>query len=147
MEQIYIERLKQLADHLECGKLGHEIFDITAYNSGKKPEVGRRGDAVGELPVLFPEEWRFTQEGLPILSGVPDGVCDIVFKIRDLVDECLESFFGIDRWAIEHLFDNDSQHIETFGGRELTRDATPQEVAFNIREYLKLMTKEQDNEQ
>lgn len=62
-----VERLKKLSDHLRNGQLGHDEFDINTYNSSSpsaRPQMrkigcGSSGCAIGELPIIFPNEWEF----------------------------------------------------------------------------------------
>lgn len=48
------ERLLKLAEHLEVGELGHEVFDFTVYGG-----CGFAGCALGECPTVFPDDWAF----------------------------------------------------------------------------------------
>jgi hypothetical protein len=50
------ERLLKLADHLLNGELGHREFDFTTYNNSIG-QCGTRGCAIGECPIVFPEDW------------------------------------------------------------------------------------------
>lgn len=59
METRY-DRLLQLADHLEKGKLIHREFNFYYFNFGEEDETGcgTAGCAIGECPAIFPE-WKF----------------------------------------------------------------------------------------
>lgn len=70
------KRLIKLATHLEKGKLGHKKFDFTTYNSGEiydkeNKGCGTSGCAIGECPIVFPNEWSFNKRfGFnPVLNG------------------------------------------------------------------------------
>lgn len=61
-------RLLKLADHLESGELMHKEFDFTVWNAiaDTRQEFGRNGCgtvgcAIGECPMVFPEEWEFRE--------------------------------------------------------------------------------------
>ncbi len=138
MKQIHIDRLLKLADHLEYGQLGHKVFDFDSYNLDEhgKPcqarSCGYAGCAIGECPVVFPEEWSFNDYGYPRLNGHGASSAEI--------------FFGISEDAFDHLFIPTGQSTERFGGVFLNRAATKEQVAANIRSFvaLKLPTVEQD---
>lgn len=52
---------------------------------------------------------------------------------------CSRQFFGIDDpVAWKHLFQPEAQITGLFGGRELSRNATPRQVASNIRAFVKI---------
>jgi len=60
------DRLLILADHLLYGSLGHKVFDFNTYNTYDNPfekplegvprGCGTHGCAIGECPVIWPEE-------------------------------------------------------------------------------------------
>lgn len=55
-------RLLKLADHLERGTLGHKKFHFPVINIGVKDRkgCGSHGCAIGENPIVFPRQWRFS---------------------------------------------------------------------------------------
>jgi hypothetical protein len=112
-------RLLKLAKHLESGKLGHEIFDFTQYNSSNSLECGTRGCAIGECPIVFPREWYFARNGCPTLRET-NVTCDG------------KTFFAITVYEYSCLFipscSGDGMHC--------ARDATKREVAANIRNFV-----------
>lgn len=63
------ERLLKLAEHLESGKLGHKEFDMSTWNSANGPECGTSGCAVGECPIIWPEDWKFGPHGHPTVRA------------------------------------------------------------------------------
>ena len=88
-------RLLKLAEHLESGTLGHANFDFRVSNIGEtdKKGCGSTGCALGELPILFPKQWRF-QAGCVILR---------IDSTGDLFHDSA-AFFGIDLIDAERLF-------------------------------------------
>ena len=63
--QIRTDRLRKLANHLLHGKLGHKKFSFGLLNSGITGhsivnECGACGCAIGELPILHPKAWEFS---------------------------------------------------------------------------------------
>lgn len=73
MEQIYKDRLLKLAAHLETGKLGHKIFNFDIINDTWEPKCGTQGCALGELPIVFPDRWKFSSQGTVFMSAPPEG--------------------------------------------------------------------------
>lgn len=77
MEQIYKDRLLKLAAHLETGKLGHKIFNFDIINDIWEPKCGTQGCALGELPIVFPDRWKFSSRGSVLMSAPSDVESDI----------------------------------------------------------------------
>lgn len=81
-----------------------------------------------ELIVCFDEwEWneRFQE---PELRGEKDLGVSVSFL----------SFFGLTPQEYTHLFDTEGyQNLPKYGGKYLSKDSTPSDVAFNILEFLK----------
>ena len=123
------ERLLQLADHLENGKLGHEVFDFRIYNNAITPECGTTGCAMGECPILWPNHWEWSIIGYPTLS---DGE-----NHNSKFSGC--AWFDLDRRQYDHLFMPDQQKVLLYGGKLLTKDATRYEVAAGIRAFITKM--------
>lgn len=71
MEQLYKDRLLKLAAHLETGKLGHKIFNFDIINDTWEPKCGTQGCALGELPIIFPDIWKFSSRGYVFTSDPP----------------------------------------------------------------------------
>jgi len=124
------ERLLALADHLEKGKLGHERFDFGVINiGGGFYECGTAGCAMGELPIAFPDHFRFGEDdsaSVPIRKDRHPG---------DWVDG-IRLFFGINGIEMNHLFYSFFQKPVTYGGVMLYQDASKELVASNIRVFV-----------
>lgn len=128
-------RLLKLARHLESGNLGHKKFDFDNYNRAKTGgyvpyKCGYAGCAIGEMPILFPDEWRFDNDGFPVLKGKD------VFEMP--IDSGVE-FFEISDGEYSHLFVPNNQLPFRYGGDFLSDNATPKQVASNIRAFVKKM--------
>jgi hypothetical protein len=119
MTTIRTNLLRQLAEHLLHGKMGHEIFDITQFNNSRQPKCGTVGDAIGECPIVWPDKWRWSAKGEPVL-------------IETKTPNPWQVFFKIKHLHYEHLFVPFSQNVEKFGGDFLRKDATKKQVANNI---------------
>ncbi len=123
------ERLLKLATHLESGKLGHEVFDFSEYNNVCKPICGTAGCAIGECPIVFPDEWKFSLSGLPLFNDYgPRGGAKSFFEINDEEADCL--FFPMSPDAIRRT------------SSILPMDATAAQVAANIRAFVERRTGE-----
>lgn len=125
-----IKRLEELAQHLETGTLGHKVFDFATINGGFKNECGTNGCALGELPALYPNEWEWDCFGF--VSLIQGGT--------DSPGEDAMIWFNVGREECNHLFYPDLQDVDTYGGSYLHADATRQDVASNIREFIKIKT-------
>jgi hypothetical protein len=131
--QMNAERLLKLAEHLETGKLGHEKFDFSYYNASDElgaahlsPNCGAVGCAIGECPIVFPDEWRFNDQGFPVTG--------LHFNSTDSGKE----FFRLSEEEYEHLFLPHHQDYDRFGGVDLNDHATKELVAANIRAFVAL---------
>lgn len=133
------QRLEALATHFESGKLGHEVFDFGTYNANKERqliisnECGYAGCALGECPILFPEDWIFGVWG-PRLINLEDR--SVIYSAT--------VFFDITTEEADHLFFPRNQDTTKYGGKELNRYATKEEVAANIRAFITV--KENENQ-
>lgn len=152
--EIRTDLLRKLADHLINGQLGHEKFDFGKYNdidltileTREMSEVyesnenflkernycGTNGCAIGECPIVFPDEWCFT-DGLdfysPILrSQYEKGKCDE--KSSAII------FFNISSFEFSHLFFPDDQLTDW--GNRLNVRSSKEEVAKNIIQFCDL---------
>lgn len=129
------ERLLTLADHLESDKRGHKIFDFRIITDSLKQEngCGTAGCALGEMPLAFPDlvEWRGQKWGvLPGLIG-NESITDS-FQIA-------EHLFSITSEESGLLFAPSEESAggpQSFGGEFLGSDATPKQVAANIRAFV-----------
>lgn len=118
------ERLETLVEHLERGELGHKRFDFSQYNDAESPTCGTSGCALGECPIIWPDDWRFNLVGHPVLV---DLFCP---------EESTKDWFEIDSQELLHLFWSRAQNPEKYGGKVLGKDATRYEVAANIRAFI-----------
>lgn len=134
-----LDLLRQLADHLETGLLGHQEFYFGFFNSGYSQSVRSRhsinprlkhcnksGCGVGECPFVFPD-WRFDFTGQPIFGGKTDGASSA------------QLFFQLDHWQYEHLFVPDQQDVERYGGEKLNKMIEKEVLAAHIRHFCELM--------
>jgi hypothetical protein len=130
--QLTIDRLTKIAEHLERGQLGHEEFYFghwnadEQYNQLEENGCGYCGCAIGEAPFVFPDEWHF-KDGVPVLREAPHDCFAAWSGMR---------FFDLPRAAFEHLFLPLEQEPMVYGGKILFADATREEVAANIREFI-----------
>ena len=132
--EIRFDRLEKLADHLIDGKLGHEHFDLLCFNEGitNKKGCGSNGCAIGECPIVFPEEWFFAKN-----SRKP-----LLIKSKRIFNRTFHSsleFFNINPNQFRHLFIASCQEIQTMGGKILDGDATAKEVGQNILTFIEKM--------
>lgn len=131
-------RLLKLARHLEKGKLGHEKFDFSTINGSRSDGgCGTAGCAMGEFPVVWPKDWQWNKCGSVSLNGVDGGTRGAV------------KFFGIRQDEAEHLFipyyqhPNNYQHPNIYGWIMLDNSATKEQVAANIRAFVRHQRKQQ----
>jgi hypothetical protein len=129
-DKVHAARLTQLADHLESGKLGHDLFDFNTYHNAQP--CGTSGCAIGECPTLWPRHWEMTIG--PILRDFQKGVCSI--------EESACWWFGIDEREFRHLFMPYGQEPRLYGGTHCHQDVTRYEVAANIRAFLEVKRRE-----
>ncbi len=127
------ERLIQMAEHLESGKLGHEVFDFSTVNDIFLPKCGTAGCAIGELPIIWPNNWKWS------ISGSISFIDKHYDDLDECVDECVGEWFDLDEFMVYHLFYPENQKVRVFGGVELTESATRYDVAANIRAFITKM--------
>lgn len=94
MRTIRFDRLEALAEHVTGPNRGHKKFDFSQYNSVSKPQCGTAGCALGEAPVLWPDDWEFDAGGSPRLKEKPRG--EII--------SCAMRWFGLTHQQASHLF-------------------------------------------
>lgn len=128
MRTIYDKRLLKLAKHLESGKLGHKKFDFGVVNATKQYgpagyECGYAGCAGGELPILFSSY--FTWADFPYKYFTDE----TEYKIRKFFDLNVEDF--------KCLF-MPTVLMEGYYRERLPADATKEEVALRIRDFVAL---------
>ena len=90
---------------------------------------GTAGCAIGECPIIFPEDWYFDLWGLPVI------------KEKEHTMQIGTYFFNISADEYRHLFVPHVQKPVLYGGKLLTASATRYEVANNILEFIKAKTK------
>lgn len=122
-------RLLKLADHLENGKLGHETFDFSILNNTSKPVCGTAGCAIGECPIVFPDEWIFDSNGDPTL------------KEGRTAWNSVDEFFDVTDDESSHLFIPKYQ-LEKYS-EDLGFNSTKEQVAANIRSFVSAKQKEE----
>lgn len=147
------DRLLQLADHLENGKLGHKHFNFSTYNDffsdqadvedqdlsyheymAKHNRCGTAGCAIGEMPFLDPENWGFSDGGfIPSLKCLLD---TRDFEQMDTAKFSGMAYFGISMYEYVHLFVPNSQSPSIYGGKHLAGKVKKEDVAAGIRAYL-----------
>jgi hypothetical protein len=120
------ERLLKLAEHLESGKLGHKEFSFACF--GGRTKCGTAGCAIGECPFVWPESWKH----IGILHPVPVLINGETTNPLD----CAQEFFGLSFRQAIHLFIPEDQNAHIYGGEFLGADATPRQVASNIRAFV-----------
>ena len=139
MEQLYKDRLLKLAAHLETGELGHEVFDFALINDAQGPECGTRGCAIGELPIVFPDEWKFSSRGSVFMSSP--------LEERRVNESGVRTFFSLSDKEYLFLFTPfDGPHSYMPIWYKVTdTEAKKEEVAANIRRFV--AWKEENNGQ
>lgn len=112
-----VQRLRDLAEFLVFGKLGHSEFDFSVVNGGGNHgnRCGFIGCAIGELPIRFPQYWWFMPGGMSERTGVPEFVpigrywapkAPAVY----LAFDDAATFFGISALAADLLFSRDMDY-------------------------------------
>ena len=124
------KRLLKLANHLLKGKLGHKRFDFSVFNQHYKSNnlCGSRGCALGEMPIVWPKQWRFTGDGV---TCVPRGCITYVNKVK---------WLSLSYYDYEYLFfpDNGIKKMTSLGLKEsLPKYSTKKQVANNIIQFIK----------
>jgi hypothetical protein len=84
----------------------------------------------GEAPIIWPDTFAY-------------GTYNIIDCINDTIEYDIENpsrmvFLGLKDDEDEHLFYPDSQTLAMYGGQPLDENATREEVAYNIREFIKI---------
>lgn len=128
-----IDRLLQLAAHLESGQLAHGKFQFDTFSNGPfdTRHCGTAGCALGELPAAFPDVFQWAP---------PDYERDVIIAGGDLFKTAVlmdgnETFF--DR-AAQIFFDiNQGEYFTLFtpSGSGLGIHATAAQVAAGIRAF------------
>lgn len=131
-DKIGLARLEQLVKHLEAGCTGgHKEFDFSLINEWADFEpvntCGTSGCAMGEFPIVWPDEFRFNEDGIRLID--------------DPLDD--DEWGQVSRWLnlndmeTVHLFLPCSQQQQKYGGwYDMGSTATRHEVAANIRAFI-----------
>ena len=134
MKTIEYDKLEAAANHLLTGKLGHDKFNIVHFNQGSEDAnvCGTSGCMVGEFPIIWPSVFRFASdnhEGKHIL---------FINDSSESTERDVMNWLNISHWQYTHLFYSTCQRDE-YGGIELSNNATKEQVANNILEFIKIM--------
>jgi len=149
MRKVHINRLEKLATFLETEFVyktyKHEIkglnhkrkFWYEWYNEGstkKSKNCGTSGCAIGYLPILHPRIFKFDSDG-SIVKINRNGYWDSSTDTAIL-------FYGLDMDECTHLFAclEEDDYVPKLGGKILGEDATPKQVAKQIRAFIKIKT-------
>jgi hypothetical protein len=133
--EMNLSRFNALLDHLEHGVLGHERFDFNFLNHFDDPKnaigtaCGSAGCALGELPIIDPDNWKFCYTGLLYQHGSAHPY------------KGAAEYFGISVLETEDLFD--PAHVENtrWYNPHTKSSADPKawtryDVALHMRDYL-----------
>jgi len=122
-------RLRKLSKHLRGANRAHDRFVMGTYAQGRFIEgnyCGSAGCAIGELPELWPKDWKWT------------GTCVVFGNQKDsAIVADVANFFSITTVQAQHLFFAYSQNLTRFGGRTLSPIATAIDIADNIDAFIK----------
>ncbi len=128
------KRLKQFSEHLKKGKLLGEgkynkFFEKVLQNCNN--QNGSNDEPIYllpifELPYIF-DSWVFNKEGLPIY---------VENREEDTICSFLE-FFSINTTQFRHLFIKHWQLVDLYGGKDLSDEPSPNDLANNIDELIK----------
>jgi len=133
--KIYLDRLETLSFHLLYNSLHHKRFDITQFTN-KAPNIcDTAGCALGECPTVFPQDWEWSDyySKYSPISNFP--TLKVHHNLRTW--ECAKVYFGLNLTEAKHLFAAMDQHPEIYGGAELSYIATRDDVAYQIRDFIK----------
>ncbi len=100
-------------------------FEYVNFGKRNGNHCGTAGCAIGHLP-YFTNEIKFYNSLGMMYKKERIGFFGITF-----------SYFHLGKVVSEHLFIADHQNIKKFGGFKLTDRSTPEDVAYNIREFVK----------
>lgn len=121
------ERLLKLVEHLEQGKLGHDKFDFTHIHSENRHKCGTSGCALGELPFVFPEQFRLDRE----CCGVTYLYSKEMYSEFTLAAKWFDISYNESSFLFSPNDDNDTDI------NLLKSSATKEQVAQHIREFVK----------
>jgi hypothetical protein len=152
LRQHFITRLQKLADHLEFGTLAHVKFNFGVFNDNYDassntvlrdgeaplPGCGTAGCAIGECPAAFKGQWVFKKSESCVIDRPASYSPVLKSKKANQLAESIRSFFGLTNSEIDHLFIPGHQNsvYSATGTSYVSRSATKEEVAANIRSFL-----------
>jgi len=129
-------RLRNLANHLLNGDLGHIVFDLRVMNAQEDFQTGyldteisycgSHGDAIGELPIYFPQQWKFEMRD-------EDNVFLKHHSSNRTTFEDVQSFFQLDENQLLDLFW--TKRKKNWSDLILTSKSTKNEVAIEIIKF------------
>lgn len=126
-------RLLKLASYLEKTRFTKKHrFNFAVVTT--TTECGTAGCAIGEFPRVFPGAFKYLADGAT--GVVKKSQNEYVQSYPALAAE----FMGITVKEAMHLFYPSKQCPESYGGEMLFSDATPKQVAANIRAFVKKET-------
>lgn len=158
-KRLHLDRLQKLAEHLNSGKLFHKRWNIACYNeneirpAGYKKEqfhlekstdagynngFARMGNAIGECPGLFPNEWMFVRlesdslgvSYVPVLKTFPATAKNSEMKSA-------MNFFQITEDEYHLLFTPFGQDAKKYAGWfQLRLNSDVFEQAYNIWRFI-----------
>lgn len=134
------ELLRELGNHLLYGTLGHSVFKMGAWNHNESSYkafqlngCGEVGNAIGECPILFPDEWCFAPKSyLPVLNKYK---WDKSISANTIKQSAIE-FFNLTDEEFQHLFVRDVQRLTW--GNKLTYKATAMDCGNNLIAFCQL---------
>lgn len=136
------ERLLKLAEHLEIGILGHKNFNFNVLNSQSTEEhmCETSGCAIGELPIIFPEEWKWKKYPARINTYSPRLIKDDRGGTWKEVDQFFDLTSDESRvlFIPYYYYGKESIIIREIELSQLDENATKEEVAAHIREFIRL---------
>lgn len=142
MEKIHLERLEQLAKHIVSNKRGHAIFDFSCFNE-KQIEHGTdivdgnicqtNGCAIGEMPILWPNEFMFLDGYIVPIEFNTDMSPD--YEDTKILTS---DFLGVTEEEWEYLFVPADFKMKAKG---LESNATPEEVSEHILKFVEMKRK------
>lgn len=141
MKKVNLNRLKKIADHLESGEMMHKFFDFTTFNSEARDFTGcgTAGCAVGEFPAIWPDDWEFKK--------VPDQIIENYYTPRLKKTKGMSTGSKVVEDVKEWLSISDKEFMLLFVPYaeepfRLTAFATKEQVAANIRKFIKIKENE-----
>jgi len=146
------KRLEKLVVHMESGQLAHPTFDFNVYNrtplynwhnrqkmssSLLKRQCDTNGCAIGELPQIFPNAWKWHSG-----AGINNVTRKKVVDQRTDIQHMAGPFFGLSDMEYHHLFVPGRQSAGLPGcGRRLKGSARRSTVANHLRKFLEVHRK------